>query len=126
MRMRAKAITTVAAGLLAVAGLSAPTAAAATSGDQGARTATSDRIAANTWVYTWTSANIRSCASTACSINYTVPANYQLSAICWAHGQWVSQNGVSHDKWVLLGSGSSWIWGGLLKGNETGNVPNQC
>ncbi|WP_328749468.1 hypothetical protein OHT57_28960 [Streptomyces sp. NBC_00285] len=126
MHMRAKVITTIAAGLLAAAGMSAPTAAAATSTDRDARTAASDRIAANTWVYTWTSANIRSCASTNCSINYSVPANYQLSAICWAHGQYVNQNGVAHDKWVLLGSGSSWIWGGLLKGNQTGNVPNEC
>ncbi|MFI6274786.1 hypothetical protein [Streptomyces sp. NPDC050988] len=126
MRMRAKVITTIAAGLLAAAGLSAPTAAAAAPADRESRTVTSDRAAANTWVYTWTGANIRSCASTQCSINYSVPANYQLSAICWAHGEWVSQHGYSHDKWVLLGSGSSWIWGGLLKGSQTGNVPNQC
>ncbi|NEB01234.1 hypothetical protein [Streptomyces sp. SID13726] len=123
MRMRAKVVTTIAAGLLAAAGMSAPTAAAV---GQDTRAPASGQTVTNTWVYTWTSANIRSCASTQCSINYTVPANYELSAICWAHGQWVSQNGVSHDKWVLLGSGSSWIWGGLLKGNQTGNVPNQC
>ncbi|MFF4274072.1 hypothetical protein [Streptomyces sp. NPDC001536] len=115
MRMRAKVITTIAAGLLAAAGMSAPTAAA-----------TTDRAIANTWVETWTGANIRSCASTQCGINYSVPANYQLSAICWAHGEWVSQHGYSHDKWVLLGSGTSWIWGGLLKGSQTGNVPNEC
>lgn len=126
MHMRAKVITTIAAGLLAAAGMSAPTAAATAPTDQEARTAKSDRTIANTWVYTWTSANIRSCASTQCSINYSVPANYQLSAICWAHGEWVSQNGYSHDKWVLLGSGASWIWGGLLKGSQTGNVPNEC
>ncbi|MGY0490261.1 hypothetical protein [Streptomyces sp. WG-D5] len=127
MRMRAKVMTTIAAGLLAAAGMSAPTAAAAETADRDVRPVKAADVAvANTWVYTWTGANIRSCASTACSINYSVPANYQLSAICWAHGQWVSQNGYSHDKWVLLGSGSSWIWGGLLKGSETGNVPNQC
>lgn len=126
MHMRAKVITTIAAGLLAAAGMSAPTAAAAAPADREARTAASDRAIANTWVYTWTSANIRSCASTQCSINYSVPADYQLSAICWAHGEWVSQHGYSHDKWVLLGSGASWIWGGLLKGSQTGNVPNEC
>lgn len=127
MHVRAKVITTVAAGLLATAGMFAPTATAAAPADREAPAVkTSDVKAANTWVYTWTSANIRSCASTQCSINYSVPADYQLSAICWAHGQWVSQHGYSHDKWVLLGSGSSWIWGGLLKGSQTGNVPNEC
>ncbi|MFD7292186.1 hypothetical protein ACFV9W_02770 [Streptomyces sp. NPDC059897] len=126
MRARAKVITTVAAGLLAAAGMFAPTASATAPAAPEPRPAKGDVTLANTWVTTWTGANIRSCASTQCSINYSVPANYQLSAICWAYGQWVSQNGISHNKWVLLGSGSSWIWGGLLKGSETGNVPNQC
>jgi hypothetical protein len=125
MRMRAKVITTVAAGLLAAGGMSASTAAAAPI-DRDARTAASDRIAANTTVTTWTSANVRSCASTQCGIHYSVGANYQFSAICWAYGEWVTQHGYSHNKWVLLGSGSSWVWGGLLKGSQTGNVPNQC
>ncbi|MFF0739120.1 hypothetical protein ACFYVL_01860 [Streptomyces sp. NPDC004111] len=126
MHLRAKVFTTVAAALLAASGMAASTASAAVPTDRETPTAAADRAIANTWVYTWTGANIRSCASTQCSINYSVPANYQLSAICWDYGEWVSQNGVSHNKWVLLGSGASWIWGGLLKGNETGNVPNKC
>ncbi|MGI5193133.1 hypothetical protein ACQEVY_05745 [Streptomyces sp. CA-288835] len=126
MHMRAKVTTTIAAGMLAAAGMSAPAAAATTPADREARATTSDVTIANTWVYTWTSANIRSCASTQCSINYSVPADYRLSAICWAPGERVSQHGYSHNKWVLLGSGTSWIWGGLLKGSETGNVPNRC
>ncbi|MDK1347563.1 hypothetical protein QNO09_30545 [Streptomyces sp. 378] len=30
-----------------------------------------------------------------------------------------------HDKWVLLSDGN-YIWGGLLKGNEVGNVSTPC
>lgn len=128
MQMRAKVITTVAAGLLAGAGMFAPSASAAAPADQGSRAAAADQSQAiqNTWVYTWTSANVRSCASTECSISYTVPADYRFSAICYDEGQWVSQNGYSHNKWVLLGSGVNWVWGGLLKGSQTGNVPNHC
>lgn len=125
MQMRAKVITTIAAGLLAAAGMSAPAAAAAPT-DRGAQAADSGRVAANTWVYTWTTANVRSCASTQCGINYTVGPDYRFSAICWDYGEHVTQHGYSHNKWVLLGSGSSWVWGGLLKGSQTGNVPNRC
>ncbi|WP_416971393.1 hypothetical protein [Streptomyces sp. 4F14] len=127
MQMRAKVITTVAAGLLAGAGMFAPSASAAPT-DQGSRTAAADQTQAiqNTWVTTWTSANVRSCPSTACSINYSVGANYTFSAICYDEGETVSQHGYTHNKWVLLGSGQSWVWGGLLKGSQTGNVPNHC
>lgn len=60
MHTRAKVIATLAAGLLATAGMLAPTAAAAAPPDGTARTAASDRAVANTWA----SANIRSRAST--------------------------------------------------------------
>lgn len=126
MGMRAKAITTIAAGMLAAAAMSAPAAAATAPVERQAPVAASDVIAANTTVTTWTQANVRSCASNQCTLKYTVSAETKLSAICWANGQHVTAYGVSHNKWVKLGSGTSWIWGGLLKGNQTGNVPNQC
>ncbi|WP_306319756.1 MULTISPECIES: hypothetical protein [unclassified Streptomyces] len=126
MRTRAKVATSIAAGLLAAAGMFAPAASAATPTDRGVPSPKADQAIANTWVYTWTEANVRSCPYLSCGINYTVGANYRFSAICWDYGQTISQNGYTHNKWVLLGSGQSWVWGGLLKGSETGNVPNRC
>jgi hypothetical protein len=127
MRTRAKLITTIAAGMLAAVGMSAPAVAGTVPADRPeAQTTTSDVAINNVWVTTWTGANVRSCASTNCRIVYSVDANTRLSAQCWTHGQWVNQNGVAHDKWVRLASGQTWIWGGLLKGNETGGVSTRC
>ncbi|QCW78814.1 hypothetical protein EQG64_20050 [Streptomyces sp. S6] len=126
MRMRAKIITTVAAGMLAAAGMVTPATAATAPAERQAPVAASDVIAANTWVYTWTRANVRGCASNQCALKYTVEADYRFSAICWDNGQHVTAYGISHNKWVKLGSGTNWVWGGLLKGNQTGNVPNKC
>ena len=125
MRTRAKVLTTIAAGMLAVAGMSAPAVAATAPVDRPDTQRTTSDVGINQVVTTWTAANIRSCASTNCSIAYSVGANTGLNASCWNYGQWVNQNGVAHDKWVRLYSGN-WIWGGLLKGNQTGGVSTRC
>lgn len=54
-----------------------------------------------------------------------VAANQNLSAECRLVGGPVTANGISHDKWVLPSDGN-YIWGGLLKGNEVGNVSRPC
>ncbi|MEU9144934.1 hypothetical protein [Streptomyces sp. NPDC048349] len=125
MHVRVKVLTTIAAGMLATTAMAAPAAAATPPADRpGTGNSTSD-VGINQVVTTWTSANVRSCASTNCGIVYSVGANTGLNASCWSHGQWVNQNGVAHDKWVRLYSGN-WIWGGLLKGDETGGVSTRC
>ncbi|MFF9279041.1 hypothetical protein [Streptomyces griseosporeus] len=45
--------------------------------------------------------------------------------MCWLEGGMVTANGYTHDKWVYLSDGN-YIWGGLLKGNEVGNVSSHC
>ncbi|MGP3683574.1 hypothetical protein ACTVZO_02500 [Streptomyces sp. IBSNAI002] len=125
MSTRVRVATAVAAGMLAAVGMAAPAAAATPPADRPITQSTASDAGVNQVVTTWTSANVRTCASTNCDIAYSVDANTGLNASCWSHGQWVNQNGVAHDKWVRLYSGN-WIWGGLLKGNETGGVSTRC
>ncbi|WP_320775874.1 hypothetical protein [Streptomyces sp. CRN 30] len=122
--MRTKALTTIAAGMLATAAMAAPAVAASDPGRTDTRRTLSESTIQAT-VTTWTGANVRSCASTNCGVVYSVGANTTLNAVCWDYGQYVNQNGIAHDKWVQLLSGN-WIWGGLLKGNETGNISVKC
>lgn len=57
-----------------------------------------------------------------------------VPALCWSEGQHVNAWGVAHNKWVRVridapgypGYYDQWVWGGGLKGSETGNVPNHC
>ncbi|WP_406729490.1 hypothetical protein WJ438_40255 [Streptomyces sp. GD-15H] len=77
------------------------------------------------WVETWIHGNVRYGPSTSYGINYTVSKGYDAYGLCWQYGGWVNANGIYHNKWVKL-SNSAWIWGGLLKGNETGGVSNYC
>jgi hypothetical protein len=128
MQRRSSRLTTKLAAAAAVAlvmagAAAAPSAAAsARSAEQPAAQAMS--VQAQT-VTTWINGNVRIGPSTGYSIAYTVAANQSLSAECWLVGGYVNANGVYHDKWVLLSDGN-YIWGGLLKGNEVGNVSTPC
>ncbi|MGW0500768.1 SH3 domain-containing protein [Streptomyces sp. NPDC003007] len=114
-------MTAVAATVLVGAGTAAP--AVAASGQQTERaTAT---VSASQTVTTWINGNVRIGPAVGYRIAYTVAANQNLSAECWLVGGPVTANGISHDKWVLLSDGN-YIWGGLLKGNEVGNVSTPC
>ncbi|MFD3842645.1 hypothetical protein ACFWWC_41390 [Streptomyces sp. NPDC058642] len=122
-RMMTRLTTAAAAAIVVAGGAAAPSAAAsAQSAQQPAAQAVS--LQAQT-VTTWINGNVRIGPSTNYSIAYTVAANQSLSADCWLVGAYVNANGVYHDKWVLLSDGN-YIWGGLLKGNEVGNVSTPC
>ncbi|MFF5494457.1 hypothetical protein [Streptomyces aquilus] len=122
-RSMTKLATATAAALVVAGGAAAPSAAAsAQSAAQPAAQAVS--VQAQT-VTTWINGNVRIGPSTGYSIAYTVAANQNLSAECWLVGGYVNANGIYHDKWVLLSDGN-YIWGGLLKGNEVGNVSTPC
>ncbi|GGV97315.1 hypothetical protein GCM10015535_68500 [Streptomyces gelaticus] len=60
-----------------------------------------------------------------------VPAKL-YPALCWAEGEFINDGNFAHDKWVLVDTyenddgNNAWVWGGNLKGNDTGNVPNHC
>ncbi|MEV0241911.1 SH3 domain-containing protein [Streptomyces sp. NPDC050674] len=107
-----------AAAVLVAAGTAAPAVAAP------AQRAEAVSVQSQT-VTTWINGNVRIGPATGYRIAYTVAANQSLSAECWLVGGFVSANGVHHDKWVLLSDGN-YIWGGLLKGNEVGNVSRPC
>jgi hypothetical protein len=122
-RSMTKLMTTAAVAIAAVAGMAVPAA--------GAQAQPVDRSAAQSvgvqaqTVTTWINGNVRIGPSTGYRIAYTVAANQNLSAECWLEGGYVNANGYYHNKWVLLSDGN-FIWGGLLKGNEVGNVSDPC
>ncbi|MFE7896209.1 SH3 domain-containing protein [Streptomyces sp. NPDC057424] len=120
-RSRIKLMTAAAAAILVGAGTAAP--AVAAPGQQTERAAATVR--AHQTVTTWINGNVRIGPAVGYRIAYTVAANQRLSAECWLVGGPVTANGISHDKWVLLSDGN-YIWGGLLKGNEVGNVSRPC
>ncbi|MDG9719758.1 hypothetical protein [Streptomyces sp. DH24] len=122
-RAMTRLATAIGAGVLAVTGTTA-SAVAADSGPAAAPQARSVGIQSG-WVETWINGNVRYGPSTEYGINYTVGAGFVSYGLCWKHGGWVNANGVAHDKWVKLSS-NAWIWGGLLKGDETGGVDNYC
>ncbi|MFD0313047.1 SH3 domain-containing protein [Streptomyces flavalbus] len=115
-----KIMITAAVGVMAAAGTAAP--ASAAEAPQADRTNVS---AAFETVTTWVQGNVRTGPSTDYGIAYTVAANQNLTAVCWLEGGMVSANGYTHNKWVYLLDGN-YIWGGLLKGNEVGNVGSLC
>ncbi|WP_218158312.1 hypothetical protein [Streptomyces radiopugnans] len=119
----AKLVATAAVGIMAAAGMAAP-AVAAEAQPADRSTSQSVGVQAQT-VTTWIQGNVRYGPSTDYAIAYTVAANQNLTAVCWLYGGYVNANGVYHNKWVRLADGR-YIWGGLLKGNETGNVSNSC
>lgn len=122
-RPSTKLMTTVAAAIVMAGGAAVPAAAAPVpSAERPAAETVS--IQAQT-VTTWINGNVRIGPSTGYSIAYPVAANQNLSAECWLEGGYVNANGVYHNKWVLL-SDDNYIWGGLLKGNEVGNVSRPC
>lgn len=120
-RSRTKLMTAAAAAILVGVGTAAPAVAAPE--PQTERAAATVR--AQQTVVTWINGNVRIGPATGYRIAYTVAANQSLSAECWLVGGPVTANGISHDKWVLLSDGN-FIWGGLLKGNEVGNVSRPC
>ncbi|WP_145865388.1 hypothetical protein [Streptomyces capillispiralis] len=111
---------TAAAGIMAAAGMAAP--ATAAQAPQTNRTNTSAQFET---VTTWIQGNVRIGPSTGYRIAYTVAANQNLTAVCWLEGGTVSANGYTHNKWVYLAD-DNYIWGGLLTGNEVGNVSSRC
>ncbi|GAA2284865.1 hypothetical protein GCM10010368_64400 [Streptomyces roseiscleroticus] len=115
--------TAIGAGVLATAGMTVP-AVAADSGPAAAPHSQSVGIQSG-YVETWINGNVRFGPSTTYGINYTVAAGFRSYGLCWQQGGWVNANGVAHDKWVKLDD-NAWIWGGLLKGDETGGVHNHC
>ncbi|MFH0518042.1 hypothetical protein ACHBTE_12785 [Streptomyces sp. M41] len=122
-RKTTRLLTAAAAAVVVAVGAAAPAAAAqARPGDRPAAETVSLR-AQN--VTTWINGNVRIGPSTGYRIAYTVAPNQSLSAECWLVGGFVNANGIYHDKWVLLSDGN-YIWGGLLKGNEVGDVSQPC
>jgi hypothetical protein len=122
-RSLTKLMTAAAAAIVVAGGTAAPAAAAPVpSAERPAAQTVS--IQAQT-VTTWINGNVRIGPSTGYRIAYPVAANQNLSAECWLEGGYVNANGVYHNKWVLL-SDDNYIWGGLLKGNEVGNVSRPC
>jgi hypothetical protein len=115
-----KIMMTAAVGVMAAAGMAAP--ASAATAPQADRTNVSAEFET---VTTWVQGNVRTGPSTNDRIAYTVPANHNLTGVCWLEGGMVSANGYTHNKWVYLLDGN-YIWGGLLKGNEVGNVSSRC
>ncbi|MDU0303470.1 hypothetical protein [Streptomyces sp. PAL114] len=113
-------VIAAAVGVMAAAGTAAPAAAAEAS--QTDRTNVSAEFET---VTTWVQGNVRIGPSTGYRIAYTVAANQNLTAVCWLEGGTVTANGYTHNKWVYL-SDDRYIWGGLLKGNEVGNVSSHC
>ncbi|MBA8946354.1 MULTISPECIES: SH3 domain-containing protein [Streptomyces] len=113
-------MTTAAVGVMAAAGMAAP--ASAAEAPQAGRTNVSAQFET---VTTWVQGNVRIGPSTGYRIAYTVAANQNLTAVCWLEGGTVSANGYTHNKWVYL-LDDNYIWGGLLKGNEVGNVSSRC
>ncbi|MFE6338591.1 SH3 domain-containing protein [Streptomyces sp. NPDC057798] len=110
----------MAVGVMAAAGMAAP--ASAAEAPQAEQTKVSAQLET---VTTWVQGNVRIGPATGYRIAYTVAANQNLSAVCWLEGGTVSANGYTHNKWVYL-SDERYIWGGLLKGNEVGNVSSPC
>ncbi|WP_069812742.1 hypothetical protein [Streptomyces sp. TP-A0874] len=76
-------------------------------------------------VTTWVQGNVRRGPSTDYHIAYKVKANQKFQAVCWLTGGWVDANNIRHNKWVRLADGN-YIWGGLLRGNQTGGVSTKC
>ncbi|MFI6639427.1 hypothetical protein [Streptomyces sp. NPDC050504] len=109
-------VTAIGAGVLVATAMTAPATAAPQPGSTGVQSSI---------VTTWINGNVRYGPSTDHDINYPVAAGFTSTGLCWKEGGWVSANGVSHNKWVKLGP-EEWIWGGLLNGNETGGVSEQC
>ncbi|MFF3350867.1 hypothetical protein [Streptomyces sp. NPDC002779] len=119
-RPLAKIMMAVSVGVMAAAGMAAP--ASAAEARQAERTKVSAQFET---VTTWIQGNVRIGPATGYRIAYTVAANQNLTAVCWLEGGTVSANGYTHNKWVYL-SDERYIWGGLLKGNEVGNVSSPC
>ncbi|MFI9771205.1 hypothetical protein ACIHJG_30650 [Streptomyces sp. NPDC052415] len=119
-RPLAKIMMTAAVGVMAAAGMAAPASAA-----EAPQAERSKMGAQFETVTTWVQGNVRTGPSTDHSIAYTVAANQNLTGVCWLYGGTVSANGYTHNKWVYL-SDNKYIWGGLLKGNEVGNVSSLC
>ncbi|MFF3350228.1 hypothetical protein [Streptomyces sp. NPDC002779] len=115
-----KVMMTAAVGVMAAAGMAAP--ASAAQAPQADRMNVSAEFET---VTTWVQGNVRTGPSTDHPIAYTVGANQNLTGVCWLKGGMVSANGYTHNKWVYLLDGN-YIWGGLLKGNEVGNVSSLC
>ncbi|MFI8205505.1 SH3 domain-containing protein [Streptomyces sp. NPDC085937] len=113
-------VIAAAVGVMAAAGMTAPAAAA-----EASQTDRTNVSAAFETVTTWVQGNVRIGPSTGYRIAYTVAANQNLTAVCWLEGGTVTANGYTHNKWVYL-SDDRYIWGGLLKGNEVGNVSSHC
>ncbi|MBM4823537.1 MULTISPECIES: hypothetical protein [Streptomyces] len=115
-----KIMITAAVGVMAAAGMAAPASAA-----QAPHAGRTNVAAEYETVTTWVQGNVRIGPSTGWRIAYTVAANQNLIGVCWREGGMVTANGYSHNKWVYLSDGN-YIWGGLLKGNEVGNVSSHC
>ncbi|MFI9772582.1 hypothetical protein ACIHJG_37930 [Streptomyces sp. NPDC052415] len=115
-----KIMMTAAVGAMAAAGMAAPASAAKAPQAEGTKVSAQFET-----VTTWVQGNVRIGPATGYRIAYTVAANQNLTAVCWLEGGTVSANGYTHNKWVYL-SDERYIWGGLLKGNEVGNVSSPC
>ncbi|MTE22595.1 hypothetical protein F0L17_26570 [Streptomyces sp. TRM43335] len=126
MRKRILGVLATAAAFAGVVGAAA-TPASAVAADFGPATAPQTQSVGiqGGIVETWIHGNIRYGPSTDYAIHYTEGAGFVSYGLCWKYGGWVNANGISHNKWVKL-SDREWIWGGLLKGDETGGVRNYC
>lgn len=126
MRKRILGALATAAAFAGLMGAAAtPASAVAADSGSAATSQTQDVGAQFETVRTWIHGNVRYGPSTDYAIHYTVGKGFVSTGLCWKYGGWVNANGIYHNKWVKL-SDREWIWGGLLKGNETGGVDNYC
>ncbi|TDC20254.1 SH3 domain-containing protein [Streptomyces sp. 8K308] len=124
-KVHRRSLTLAVASLALVAGAMAGTAVAGGAAPL-ERAAATNSVSAASSITTWTGGNVRTGPGTDYGVAYTVGANQSLSGVCWLEGGHVSDSsGIAHNKWVRLSDGN-YIWGGLLKGNETGGVSAHC
>lgn len=86
---------------------------------------------ANTVVTAWAHADVKAGPSNAERTVSFVNPDFTYNAICWASGDPVTIPGSTEQnyKWVKLqlnSGGTGWVPGAVLRGNDTGGVPNQC
>lgn len=76
----------------------------------------------------WKAAEVHADTTEDSTVIATVKAKATADATCWQEGDTVSDSGYSHDKWVKVevNGKEGYVSGVFLKGDETGNITQQC
>jgi hypothetical protein len=86
---------------------------------------------ASTTVTAWQHAGVWSAPTNESTSVSQVNPGFTYTGLCWLTGkrQTFYNPPVTTDHWVRLAlnsGGVGYVWGGALKGDENGNVPNHC